>query len=87
MLVAWGQGEEAAMHQLMPLVNEAYLKLVDCQRVQWQDRAHFFAVSARLMRRILVDSARSRRSQKRGVEASIVSLDEASRYPRCRVET
>jgi RNA polymerase sigma-70 factor (ECF subfamily) len=52
--------------QTSALVNEAYLKLVDCRRVRWQDRTHFFAVSANLMRRILVDYARSRNYLKRG---------------------
>lgn len=59
---------ERAGHSLQTsaLVNEAYLKLVDCRRVRWQDRTHFFAVSANLMRRILVDYARSRNYLKRG---------------------
>jgi len=48
------------------VVHEAYLRLVDLSDVRWQDRAHFFAVSARIMRGILVDAARARRSQKRG---------------------
>jgi RNA polymerase sigma factor (TIGR02999 family) len=48
------------------LVNEAYLRLVDVSGVDWQDRAHFFAVSARIMRRILIDAARARAAQKRG---------------------
>jgi RNA polymerase sigma factor (TIGR02999 family) len=48
------------------LVHEAYVRLVDAQSVDWQDRAHFYAVSARIMRRILVDAARARRSTKRG---------------------
>src|SRR6266511_1143226 len=52
--------------QTTALVNEAYLRLIDLTRVRWQDRAHFFAMSARLMRRILVDYARSRHYQKRG---------------------
>ena len=52
--------------QTTALVNEAYLKLVDSSRVRWQNRAHFFAVAAQLMRRILVDFARSRHYQKRG---------------------
>jgi RNA polymerase sigma-70 factor (ECF subfamily) len=104
LLVAWGQGDEAALAQLIPLVhvelrrmarrqmgrerqghtlqasalvNEAYLRLIDIRQVRWQNRAHFFAVSARLMRRILVDSARSRRYLKRGGGAPKVSLDEA----------
>jgi RNA polymerase sigma factor (TIGR02999 family) len=69
---------ERAEHSLQTtaLVNEAYLKLVDCRRVRWQDRTHFFAVSAQLMRRILVDFARSRQYQKRGAGAHPVSLDE-----------
>lgn len=63
--------------QTSALVNEAYLRLVDLSRVRWQDRAHFFAMSARLMRRILVDHARSRASRKRGGGARKVSFDEA----------
>lgn len=62
--------------QATALVNEAYMRLVDIHKVQWQNRAHFFAMSARLMRRILVDSARSRKYQKRGAGAQKVSLDE-----------
>jgi len=58
------------------LVNEAYLRLVQAD-VDWQDRAHFFAVSARLLRRILVDHAKANRRQKRGAGAEMVSLDEA----------
>ncbi|HSB15586.1 MAG TPA: sigma-70 family RNA polymerase sigma factor [Bryobacteraceae bacterium] len=103
LLVAWGQGDQAARDSLIPLVyqelrrlahrymtgerpghtlqttalvNEAYLRLVDCRRVRWQNRAHFFAVSATLMRRILVDYARSRGYQKRGADAQTVLLDE-----------
>ena len=52
--------------QTTALVNEVYLRLVDVQAVNWQDRAHFFAISARMMRRILTDFARSRHYQKRG---------------------
>jgi len=63
--------------QTTALVNEAYLRLIDSSRVRWQNRAHFFAVSAQLMRRILVDAARSRRKLKRGGDAIHVSLDEA----------
>ena len=63
--------------QTTALVNEAYLKLVDIHQVKWQNRTHFFAMSARLMRRILVDFARSRRYQKRGAGAQQVSFDEA----------
>jgi len=69
---------ERAGHTLQTtaLVNEAYLRLVDLAGITWNDRAHFFAMSARLMRRILVDHARSRRYQKRGGGATIVAFDE-----------
>jgi RNA polymerase sigma factor (TIGR02999 family) len=63
--------------QTTALVNEVYLRLVDCEQVNWQDRAHFFAVSARLMRRILIDFARSRGYQKRGAGATHIPLEEA----------
>jgi RNA polymerase sigma factor (TIGR02999 family) len=62
--------------QTTALVNEAYLRLVDISGVRWNDRAHFFAMSARLMRRILVDHARSRRYQKRGGGTTLVAFDE-----------
>ena len=95
LLLAWSQGEPAALEKLVPLVhaelsrlahhymagertghtlqttalvNEAYLRLVDSSQVRWQNRAHFMAVSAQLMRRILVDFARSRNYLKRGAE-------------------
>lgn len=111
LLQAWGQGQDAALDELIPivqrelrrlarrymfgertghtlqttaLVNEAYLRLVNSRRVRWQNRAHFFAVSAQLMRRILVDSARAHRSKKRGAGVSKVSLDEALVGPRER---
>ena len=58
-------------------VNELYVRLVDAQAVKWHDRAHFFAISARLMRRVLVDAARRRNVGKRGGGASAVTLDEA----------
>jgi RNA polymerase sigma factor (TIGR02999 family) len=58
------------------LVHEAYIRLVDGTRVRWQNRAHFYAVCARLMRRILVDRARARRSLKRGGEAVEVAFGE-----------
>jgi RNA polymerase sigma factor (TIGR02999 family) len=61
--------------QTTALVNEAYLRLVDCSRVRWQNRAHFFAVSAQLMRRILVDFARSRGYLKRGAGVRPLSLE------------
>jgi len=103
LLVAWGNGDETARDELMPLVyrelhrlahhymkrenpghtlqtsalvNEAFVKLVDQRDVQWQNRAHFFGVAAQLMRRILVDYARSRNYLKRGSGALQVSLDE-----------
>jgi len=63
--------------QATALVNEAYLRLVEVKRVQWQSRAHFFAMAARMMRRILVDHARARDNSKRGGDVSRVSLDEA----------
>ncbi|MFI5178220.1 MAG: sigma-70 family RNA polymerase sigma factor [Vicinamibacterales bacterium] len=63
--------------QTTALVNEAYMRLIDARRVRWQDRAHFFALSARIMRRILVDHARSRNFIKRGGGTRHVSLDEA----------
>jgi len=104
LLIAWSEGDQAALEKLIPLVyqelrrlakrylkrerpghslqttalvHEAYLRLIDSSRVRWQNRAHFFAVSAQLMRRILVDFARSRRYLKRGGEAQHVSLGEA----------
>ena len=63
--------------QATALVNEAYLRLVDGKAVAWHDRAHFLAVSARVMRHILVDHARGRRAEKRGGLAAKVSFDEA----------
>ena len=62
--------------QTSALVNEAFLRLVDARHVNWQNRAHFFAISASLMRRILVDFARTYQSQKRGAGVRPVSLDE-----------
>ena len=102
LLLAWSEGDRAALDRLMPLVhaelhrlarhyvsreraghtlqataliNEAYLRLVEARRVRWENRAHFFAISARLMRQILVDFARSHR--KRGGAARQVSFDQA----------
>jgi RNA polymerase sigma-70 factor, ECF subfamily len=63
--------------QTSALVNEAYLRLVDHENIEWQNRAHFFGVAAQAMRRILVDHARTRNYQKRGGGAQQVSLDEA----------
>jgi len=59
------------------LVNETYLRLVDQERVEWRNRAHFFAISARMMRRILVDHARQRRAAKRGGNMPRLSLDQS----------
>ncbi len=69
---------ERADHSLQAsvLVNEAYLRLVDVRRVQWQDRAHFFAMAARLMRRVLVDFARAQKNQKRGGALHRVTFDQ-----------
>jgi RNA polymerase sigma factor (TIGR02999 family) len=70
---------ERAGHTLQTtaLVNEVYLRLIDADSVRWQDRAHFFAIAAQLMRRILVDFARRRQQLKRGGDMHQVSLDEA----------
>src|SRR5215470_12912758 len=81
LLLAWSQGDRSALDRLIPLVNEANLRLIDSSQVQWQNRAHFFAVSAQLMRRILVDFARAHRNLKRGGEAQRVSLDAALLAP------
>jgi|SRR5688572_8179609 len=62
--------------QASALVNEAYLRLIDSGRVEWKNRAHFFAVSAQLMRRILVDFARKKRNQKRGGSIRVLPLEE-----------
>ena len=104
LLLAWGQGDAAALNRLMPLIhsqlhqiarrcvagerigqslqataliNEAYLRLVDVKAITLRDRAHFLALSARVMRRILVDHARARRSAKRGGLDARVTFDEA----------
>ena len=63
--------------QTTALIHETYLRLVNVRQVKWQNRAHFFAICAQLMRRILVDFARSRGYQKRGGDATRVDLDEA----------
>lgn len=104
LLKDWGNGDSAALDQLMPivyaelraiaarylrrerqdhtlqptaLVNEAYLRLVDQKQVEWQNRAHFVGVAAQMMRRILVDHAKSHNRAKRGGGAQRVTLDEA----------
>lgn len=78
---------ERAGHSLQPtaLVNEAYLRLIDLQRVKWQNRAHFLAMASRMMRRVLVDAARAKGYQKRGGGAHRVTLVE-SRAPAQRPE-
>ena len=105
LLVAWKQGDQAALEQLTPLVhrelhrlahgylagerqghvlqttalvNEAFVRLIDWEQVEWQDRAHFFGVAATLMRHILVQFARERQALKRGGQAVQVSLSEAA---------
>ena len=67
--------------QATSLVNEAYLRLIDVNRVEWQNRAHFLALAAQMMRRILVESARNRRRQKRGGGAVHVNLDDVQELP------
>ena len=71
---------ERRAHTLQPtaLINEVYLRLIEVNQVQWRDRAHFLAVAARVMRRILVDFARARGNQKRGGGSTAVALDEVS---------
>jgi RNA polymerase sigma factor (TIGR02999 family) len=82
-LAQWQMGHERRDHTLQAtaLVNEAYLRLVDIKKVQWQDRAHFLAVAARQMRRVLIDAARKHRNQKRGGGAQKVSLAEGLLVP------
>ncbi|MGA9056789.1 MAG: sigma-70 family RNA polymerase sigma factor [Terriglobia bacterium] len=104
LLRAWGDGNQAALDRLMPLVyaqlrqaahrymarerhghtlqstalvNEVYVRLAKAREMRWQDRVHFFAISAQMMRRILTDHARARQYAKRGGGAQVVSLDEA----------
>ncbi len=79
---------ERADHTLQTsaLVNEAYLRLVDARSVDWKNRAHFFSVSSTLMRRILVDFARSHTSQKKGGNVPKVQLDEGVVSARHRIE-
>jgi len=74
-------------HTLQPtaLVNEVYLRLVDREQVTWENRAHFFGLAARMMRRLLVNHAEARRAEKRGGGAAKVSLDEAV-LPGCAPE-
>lgn len=74
---------ERAGHSLQAsaLINEVYLRLIDVHRVDWQDRNHFLSMAARLMRRILVEAARSKQRQKRGDRAVKITLDEALIIP------
>ena len=108
LLIAWRDGDQAALSQLTPLVydelhrlakrymarertdhtlqataliNEAYVRLIGWKNAQWKNRAHFFGVAAQLMRRILVDFARSRQQQKRGGGALAVSLEDGIHVP------
>jgi RNA polymerase sigma-70 factor, ECF subfamily len=102
LLVEMGNGNDAAMKELLPLVyrelrrlaasylrkeapgtlqptalvHEAYFKLIDQDRIQWKNRSQFFAISAQMMRRILIDQARARLAEKRGGDATKVSFDE-----------
>ncbi|HEX4950780.1 MAG TPA: sigma-70 family RNA polymerase sigma factor [Blastocatellia bacterium] len=105
LLVNWSNGDQAALDELLPLVNdelrrlakrylrreapghtlqptalvnEAYLRLINQQHVEWQNRAHFFGIAAQLMRRILIDHARHYQYAKRGGGALRVSLNEAA---------
>jgi RNA polymerase sigma-70 factor, ECF subfamily len=68
--------------QATALVNEAYLRLIDVNRVEWRNRSHFLALAAQMMRRILIESARSRHRQKRGGGAVRVSIDEVEELPK-----
>jgi RNA polymerase sigma-70 factor (ECF subfamily) len=79
----WQQAHRYLQHeqkghslQTTALINEAYLRLLDCNKVSWKNRAHFFAITAKMMRHILVDYARARRSQKRGGGLQETTLDE-----------
>jgi RNA polymerase sigma-70 factor, ECF subfamily len=108
LLKDWGEGDEASLNRLIPLVyeelrkmahyqmarekaghtlqttalvNEVYLRLLGAAEVSWQDRAHFFALSAQLMRRVLVDHARGRGRAKRGGAIRKLSLEESLAIP------
>jgi RNA polymerase sigma factor (TIGR02999 family) len=71
-------GRSDGQLQTTALVHESYLRLLGARRVSWQNRAHFFALSAELMRRVLVDAIRTRRAQKRGGDSPHVSIDGAA---------
>ena len=81
-----GRGGPGSTLQTTALVNEAYLQFVDKRLPQWQNRPHFFAVAAQLMRQIMVDHARERRALKRGGAAVRVSLDETALVTETRAE-
>lgn len=78
-LAAGYLGKERRNHTLQPtaLIHEAYLRMVDQDLPEWQNRAHFFGIAARLMRQILVDHARTRGASRRGSSQTIVSLEDA----------
>jgi RNA polymerase sigma factor (TIGR02999 family) len=78
-LAQYYMGRENAGHTLQAtaLVHEAYIRLIDQRRMQWQNRAHFFGIAAQMIRRILVDHARATRAAKRGSGVVALSLDEA----------
>jgi RNA polymerase sigma-70 factor (ECF subfamily) len=105
LLLAWRNGDQEALEQLMPLVygelrrmahrymrrerldhtlqtsalvNEAFLRMVDCQQVDWRNRAHFFGIAAQMMRQILIDHARSHARARRGGALHQVSFDETA---------
>lgn len=82
-LAQWHMNRERFGHTLQAtaLVNEAFLRLVDINQIQWQDRAHFFAMAARQMRRVLIDAARRHGNQKRGGDVRKVSLAEVFGVP------
>lgn len=70
--------------QATALVNEAYIRLVDWKNVSWQNRAHFFALAAQVMRRILVDHARAKQAEKRGGNVTRLALEDAVSFPQPR---
>jgi RNA polymerase sigma factor (TIGR02999 family) len=79
--------EQPGTLQTTALVNELYLRLVDIRRIAWKDRTHFFAVCSRLMRRVLVDASRSRKSLKRGGHTLQVPVEEhVATYPPTAVD-
>jgi len=86
----WQMAREPVGHTLQAtaLVNEIYVRMVDLRGVSWRDRAHFFAISSRLIRQVLIDAARSKHAQKRGGQSPHVAIDESllvSEEPRADV--